>query len=111
METTISASDCQDLMHLVPIDCKPNLRICDCCYEPGLMDDEWDAFPWHYLRECRVCGFRWGSLHCPHDGTQRRCPECHVRPQSVDENCTPQEMLEAMAKVDEFDARWNAGGR
>ena len=47
---------------------------CDCEFD----FPEGDS--WHYWRICKACGFRWGGLHCPHDGYQNPCPSCGVRP-------------------------------
>lgn len=55
--------------------------MCDCTfdpydpadYEPGEAIEE----SWHYRRTCPICGAVWWSLHCPHDGYQRPCPNGH----------------------------------
>ena len=48
---------------------------CDCEFD----FPEGDS--WHYWRTCKACGFRWGGLHCPHDGYQNPCPSCGVHPE------------------------------
>lgn len=44
---------------------------------------------WHYRRTCERCGEIWYGLHCPHDGYQRRCPACGVRPTVIATEETP----------------------
>lgn len=51
--------------------------MCDCEFTPDPNDPDDD---WHFLRTCRSCGGSWFALHCPHDGHQRPCPNCGVRP-------------------------------
>ncbi len=46
---------------------------CDCEFSEEYADDE-SSF--HFARACGACGFKWGSLHCEHDGVQNPCPEC-----------------------------------
>lgn len=47
---------------------------CEPDYPPDPDDPEQESI--HFTRTCRLCGFVWGSNHCPHDGVQRSCPEC-----------------------------------
>lgn len=51
--------------------------MCDCEFTPYKEDSEES---WHYLRKCEYCDFEWYGLHCPHDGYQNACPQCHKRP-------------------------------
>lgn len=47
---------------------------CDCEFSSEYAED--DGTSWHFARTCGACGFKWGSLHCEHDGVQNPCPEC-----------------------------------
>jgi len=62
---------------------------CDCEFD----FPEGDS--WHYWRTCKACGFRWGGLHCPHDGYQNPCPSCGVRPE-------PEPIVPAKENVEYF---------
>lgn len=49
--------------------------------------DKLDDFV-YYQRECQYCGQAWQSLHCPHDGVQKGCPNCKRKGIVSLTNCT-----------------------
>ncbi len=51
--------------------------MCNCQFH---FDAESDEEPWHYARQCDVCGHVWFGLHYVHDGIQNPCPKCGIRP-------------------------------
>jgi hypothetical protein len=51
-----------------------NTDDCRCEFSEEYADG--DEPSWHYARTCGMCGFKWGSLHCAHDGVQHPCPQC-----------------------------------
>jgi hypothetical protein len=102
-----------NLRHL-SLDRKPNLSICDCEPTPwynadGTIDEE-EGEATHYLRECQNCGFVWHSLHCPHDGCQRKCGECGTRAQQVEET-EPDEPFDKEVFAAENEAVWQRSVR
>lgn len=52
---------------------------CECEFSP-YEDDEKGDESYHFLRQCETCGAKWYSLHCPHEETQKPCPNGHVNP-------------------------------
>jgi len=62
--------------------------------------DEWT----HFYRVCTSCGHGWWGLHCPHDGYQNPCPNCHQRPDTVKENAGGECECEFVVNVDEVKA-------
>lgn len=67
-------------------DDKPLPTLCDCRFTDDGDDPPGEC--WHYDRKCRACGATWRGLHCPHDGTQNRCPGCGKRPVTVSDTGT-----------------------
>ena len=52
------------------------LHDCDCEFTPDPLEPDEPAL--YYARTCTHCGAAWFSLHCPHDGVQRPCPNGHI---------------------------------
>lgn len=52
---------------------------CECDHDYDI-DLDPDEEPSLFKRMCWMCGFVWGSGHCPHDLIQNRCPGCGFRP-------------------------------
>lgn len=97
---TLHACACGKRWELVAIEAGPIPRGgaawipaegCDCEFDPYDPPDPDDPHEesWHYQRTCEHCGEIWYGLHCPHDGYQRRCPGCGVRPTVIATEETP----------------------
>lgn len=62
--------------------------MCSCEFTP--YDDEPNEESWHFKRICKVCSGYWWGLHCPHDGVQKPCPVCGIRPEPEPDPDAPQ---------------------